>query len=43
MPKVEVDEAEWNQMQALRTDWWHDAPRRPLGPHDGVPDPVEKP
>jgi uncharacterized cupin superfamily protein len=19
-------------------DWWHDAPQRPLGPHDGVPD-----
>lgn len=19
-------------------DWWHDAPRRPLGPHDGKPD-----
>ena len=20
-----------------RTDWWDDAPKRPLGPHDGVP------
>lgn len=22
----------------LRSDWWEDAPARPLGPHDGVPD-----
>lgn len=22
----------------LRADWWHDAPARDLGPHDGVPD-----
>ncbi len=21
-----------------RTDWWEDAPQRPLGPHDGKPD-----
>lgn len=20
------------------SDWWHDAPERPLGPHDGLPD-----
>jgi uncharacterized cupin superfamily protein len=26
------------EMQAHRTDWWHDAPRRTLGPHNGVPD-----
>jgi uncharacterized cupin superfamily protein len=23
--------------KALRDDWWHDAPSRPLGPHDGKP------
>lgn len=26
------------EMQAERSDWWHDAPPRPLGPHDGLPD-----
>ena len=25
------------EMETLRTDWWTDAPRRTLGPHDGVP------
>lgn len=23
----------------LRSDWWDDAPERPLGPHDGLPAP----
>lgn len=23
--------------KAYRTDWWEDAPQRPLGPHDGKP------
>jgi len=26
------------EMQALRKDWWADAPRHKLGPHNGVPD-----
>jgi len=26
------------EMQALRTDWWTNAPAHTLGPHDGVPD-----
>lgn len=26
------------EQRALRTDWWEDAPPRPLGPHDGLPD-----
>lgn len=26
--------------KALREDWWHDHPRHPLGPHDGLPDRV---
>jgi uncharacterized cupin superfamily protein len=25
------------ELRALRTDWWDDAPARPLGPHDGRP------
>ncbi len=25
------------EQRALRDDWWHDAPDRPLGPHDGRP------
>lgn len=25
------------ELRALRTDWWDDAPVRPLGPHDGKP------
>ncbi len=25
-----------------RKDWWRDAPRRPLGPHDGKPKPPGK-
>jgi uncharacterized cupin superfamily protein len=25
------------EMQALRTDWWDNAPRPALGPHDGIP------
>ncbi|MEJ0049134.1 MAG: hypothetical protein WDN04_25755 [Rhodospirillales bacterium] len=28
------------EMQPLRTDWWHAAPPRELGPHDGMPDAV---
>jgi uncharacterized cupin superfamily protein len=28
------------EMKSHRTDWWHDAPRRELGPHDGMPDGV---
>ena len=26
------------ERKAWREDWWHDAPERALGPHDGVPD-----
>lgn len=26
------------ESRAVRTDWWDDAPVRPLGPHDGLPD-----
>lgn len=25
------------EMKAIRQDWWHDAPPRALGPHDGRP------
>jgi uncharacterized cupin superfamily protein len=28
------------EQKALREDWWEDAPVRPLGPHDGLPDAV---
>lgn len=28
------------EMQATRNDWWSDAPRPSLGPHDGLPDAV---
>jgi uncharacterized cupin superfamily protein len=28
------------EMKPIRPDWWHDAPIRPLGPHDGMPDAV---
>ncbi|CAN7588499.1 cupin domain-containing protein [Neorhizobium tomejilense] len=27
-------------MKPIRSDWWDDAPVRPLGPHDGMPDAV---
>ncbi|MFB9951542.1 cupin domain-containing protein [Rhizobium puerariae] len=27
-------------MQPVRSDWWNDAPVRPLGAHDGMPDKV---
>lgn len=27
------------EQRPLREDWWEDAPARPLGPHDGRPDP----
>jgi uncharacterized cupin superfamily protein len=26
------------ERQATRSDWWHGAPARPLGPHDGLTD-----
>lgn len=26
------------ERRPLREDWWEDAPRRALGPHDGLPD-----
>jgi uncharacterized cupin superfamily protein len=26
------------ESKAVRSDWWDDAPSRPLGPHDGLPD-----
>jgi uncharacterized cupin superfamily protein len=26
------------EQKPRRTDWWDDVPRRPLGPHDGLPD-----
>lgn len=26
------------ERKAMRDDWWDDAPQRPLGDHDGVPD-----
>jgi uncharacterized cupin superfamily protein len=26
------------EQKPLRADWWHDAPDRPLGPHDGLTD-----
>jgi uncharacterized cupin superfamily protein len=28
------------ERKALRDDWWEDAPRRPMGDHDGLPDKV---
>jgi uncharacterized cupin superfamily protein len=28
------------EQQALRDDWWDDAPERPMGGHDGLPDRV---
>lgn len=28
------------ERKPLREDWWHDWPARPLGPHDGKPDPT---
>ncbi len=28
------------ERKAMRKDWWDDAPKRPLGPHDGMPDKV---
>jgi uncharacterized cupin superfamily protein len=28
------------ERKALRDDWWDDAPARPLGDHDGIPDRV---
>ncbi len=28
------------EQKAIRSDWWHDAPVRPLGPHDGLTDMV---
>ena len=27
-----------NPEQRARKDWWQDVPKRPLGPHDGLPD-----
>jgi uncharacterized cupin superfamily protein len=30
------------EQRPLRTDWWEDAPRRPLGPHDGRPDALRR-
>lgn len=29
-------------MKSFRPDWWDDAPQRPLGPHDGMPDAVRR-
>jgi uncharacterized cupin superfamily protein len=29
-------------MKATRSDWWNDAPARPLGSHDGMPDKVRE-
>lgn len=26
------------EMATNRTDWWHDAPKRAIGPHEGLPD-----
>jgi uncharacterized cupin superfamily protein len=26
------------ESKAVRNDWWDNAPKRPLGPHDGLPD-----
>lgn len=31
------------ESRAMRGDWWHDAPQRPLGPHDGLPDALRNP
>jgi hypothetical protein len=28
------------ERKPMRDDWWDDAPRRELGPHDGLPDKV---
>ena len=28
------------ERRAMRSDWWDDAPERPLGAHDGMPDAV---
>lgn len=28
------------ERKAIREDWWHDAPKRVLGDHDGLPDRV---
>ncbi|MGK9230823.1 cupin domain-containing protein [Inquilinus limosus] len=28
------------EQRATRPDWWHDAPPRPMGGHDGLPDKV---
>lgn len=28
------------ERRPLRSDWWEDAPRRPMGAHDGLPDKV---
>jgi uncharacterized cupin superfamily protein len=28
------------ERQQLHSNWWHDAPARALGPHDGLPDAV---
>jgi uncharacterized cupin superfamily protein len=28
------------ERRTMRSDWWDDAPTRPLGPHDGMPDAV---
>lgn len=28
------------ERRALRSDWWDDVPKRPLGDHDGLPDKV---
>jgi uncharacterized cupin superfamily protein len=30
------------ERKPLREDWWHDAPARTLGPHDGLPDALRK-
>jgi uncharacterized cupin superfamily protein len=31
-----------NPEQRARKDWWQDAPQRPLGPHDGLPDKLRR-
>lgn len=28
------------EQKPIRPDWWHDAPQRPMGDHDGLPDKV---
>ena len=30
------------ESKAVRDDWWDDAPKRPMGPHDGLPDALRK-